>query len=109
MFSKQTYIDRRARLAKEVGGGVLLFLLFSLFISCSRESSFQASPSGNISNNVSLQDVYIYLQGVKGLTPTRSAETGIEPVCDRSDTLLFIVNYEKGWEILTETKELQEL
>ena len=104
MFSKQTYIDRRARLAKEVGGGVLLFLLFSLFISCSRESSFQASPSGNISNNVSLQDVYIYLQGVKGLTPTRSAETGIEPVCDRSDTLLFIVNYEKGWEILTADK-----
>ena len=26
MFSKQTYLDRRARLAKEVGDGVLLFL-----------------------------------------------------------------------------------
>ena len=103
MFSKQTYLDRRARLAKEVGDGVLLFFLFFLFVSCNKEVHIRALVD-NSKNDVSLQDIEVYLQGVKNLSPTRSAGIRVMPVCDRSDTLLYIINYEKGWELLTADK-----
>lgn len=72
MFSKETYVNRRACLVKKVGDGVLLFLLLSSFVSCDKEACRLASVEVNNSKSVSLLDIDIYLKGVKNIPPTRS-------------------------------------
>lgn len=84
----------------------LLVFLIPLFVFCNKETESEITHTASFStnNSVSIHDVYIYLQGVKNIPQTKSSSVSIEPVCDRADTLLYIVNYEKGWELLSADK-----
>lgn len=74
------------------------------FFSCQRETIDSFSSGAPSSNDVTISDLGVYIHAVKNIPKTKSDGVIIEPVCDRSDTLLYIINYEKGWEVLTADK-----
>ncbi len=51
--------------------------------------------------NVSLKDIETYLENYKGLPPTKSGDVSISPILSSVDTVLYLINYNKGWEILS--------
>lgn len=53
------------------------------------------------SNSVSMQDLSYYLTTFKNLPETKSTNVDIQPIVEGADTLLYLVNYEHGWELLT--------
>ena len=71
------------------------------FFSCQKETIDSFSAGTPCSNDVTISDLGLYIHAVKNIPKTKSADILVEPVCDRGDTLLYIVNYEKGWEVLT--------
>ena len=81
---------------------VYIFLLVVLG-ACSKESLKRAeSPIRETqSNNVSLSDVRYYVHHVKGVDETKSSEVSILPIISEKDTVLYLVTYEDGWELLT--------
>lgn len=49
-------------------------------------------------------DISFYLTQVKGYSPTKASSLDVEPVVYESDTVFYIINYEKGWEVLSGDK-----
>ena len=52
-------------------------------------------------NTVSLDDVLSYISTYKGIVDTKSSEVSICPIIDERDTVLYLVNYQDGWELLS--------
>lgn len=79
----------------------ILIVLLCLF-SCSRSIDME---SGSVVNSfrVSQKDILSYVHEVKGVSEdTKSAESiDIIPIIHNSDTVMYIVNYETGWEVLS--------
>lgn len=85
---------------------LLVFLLATLFVSCSKNaeetpSSIKALTCYRPSHAVSLEDVQSYLLNNKGLPLTRVDEVTIDPIISGLDTVMFLVNYKEGWEVLS--------
>ena len=51
--------------------------------------------------SVSSTDINDYLSQVKGISGTRASEVSIEPIVSGTDTVMYLINYEKGWEVLS--------
>lgn len=54
--------------------------------------------------NVTKHDILTYLTEYKGLTQTRATEVNIEPLLFEEDTVMYLINYEQGWELISADK-----
>jgi len=51
--------------------------------------------------NVSFSDINKYLTGYKNLNPTKGDDVKIDPILSGEDTVLYLINYPEGWELLS--------
>lgn len=54
--------------------------------------------------NVTYRDILTYLTEYKGLKQTRAMEVSIEPILFEEDTVMYLINYEEGWELISADK-----
>lgn len=92
---------------------ISFILLFTLLISCAKEQSLVINKSHlsvsetNSENSVALEEVLSYVKKYHGYT-TKSTDKDV--VCitpikgDLNDTLMYYVQYESGWEVLSADK-----
>lgn len=79
---------------------VLAFCFFA--VSCHKTHGVLDDGSfSHVSSFISLEDVYQYVNLAKSDGQTKSAIVRIEPVINRSDTVMYLVNYDEGWELLS--------
>lgn len=84
----------------------LSFILLSMR-SCAKQTLISESVddlstlSLKRTNTIGLKDVGLYLRAYKGMLETKSNEVDIAPVVIDGDTLFYLINYEKGWELLS--------
>ena len=63
----------------------------------------------SIHHSVKIEDVLLYLSDVKGITDTKSYALTIDPIIRDNDTIMFLVNYENGWEVLSGDKRISKV
>ena len=85
---------------------VLLFILFVAAIalgSCSKQeiTVSQFPEIDEAVNDIGIDDVYDYLIKEKGIPSTKSQSVSVQPVLNGNDTVMFLVNYCNGWELLS--------
>lgn len=88
---------------------IILVLILFLLDSCSKQANddvgleFIRMPSVKYpgSNKISLMDIDLYLQAYKNIPKTKSEEIDVTPVVINQDTLFYLINYNKGWELLS--------
>lgn len=80
------------------------FILFLIFISCEKE--FVQSPKMAVADNssVSISDVMNHLAATGREPSVKSGKMDIEVITDEGDTVMYLVNYSKGWELLSADK-----
>ena len=87
--------------------GVSFIILLSA-ISCAKDKdgSFERKDDPQIeqNNKVSFQDVEDYLNYYKKVSTTKSADFSINPLIYKGDTVMYLLNYGKGWEVLSADK-----
>lgn len=86
----------------------LLLFLPILLISCEKHLLQEnAVPSYKLSidSKVSLDDISSYLSEVKDLPSLKAGDdVVIQPITNGPDTLMYLINYDKGWELLSADK-----
>lgn len=89
------------RLAVDI---VFISIPFLLLISC--DKSIPVIRKENQSYRVTIEDVNSYLCDCRGLSAdTKSiAEIEVEPVLHDNDTVMYIINYGEGWDVLSADK-----
>ena len=77
-------------------------------ISCSKEV---AEPNANQNNNpdrtsysISIDDLHAYLTEQSTTVLTKGSSFDIQPITSKKDTVLYMVNYEDGWEVFSADK-----
>lgn len=77
-------------------------------ISCSKEV---AEPNANQNNNpdrtsysISIDDLHAYLTEQSTTVLTKGSTFDIQPITSEKDTVLYMVNYEDGWEVFSADK-----
>lgn len=86
---------------------LLFFLLITstILLSCAKHNNltrFNLTFCSKYQRNcVSINDVYSYLSIIKGIPECKSSQVLIDPITHASDTVMYLVNYEDGWEILS--------
>lgn len=91
------------------------FAALFLFCSCERsdvheqESPIKTVKANTTRNKVSNVDLSIHLSS-KGYYPSKSMEgLNIEPIIFNSDTVMYLINYPKGWEVLSADKRASKV
>lgn len=82
----------------------LLFLLLNLLIaSCAKEAVeiIPAQPFERRDHSITLSDIKAYIAECKGVVGTKADKVSILPYTVERDTLMYLVNYEEGWELLS--------
>lgn len=64
----------------------------------------QKTLASRVDYHISGKDIEAYLALNYGYSSTKASSINIEPVVCESDTVFYIVNYEKGWEVLSGDK-----
>lgn len=82
---------------------VLGKLIFILCISCSPSLSMEDNNNIDL-NHVSFTDISNYLESEKGFSPVKSIDIDISPILYKNDTVFYLVNYPRGWELLSADK-----
>ena len=82
---------------------VLSAVFLAAFASCKKYDCSSPLLGSEKSNeySVRISDINDYLYNVKCIPSTKSQTISIQPVLNGSDTVMFLVNYEKGWELLS--------
>ena len=85
---------------------ILPILLLVAIAACSKEYTPPASPnlpeiSLNRNNSITLDDIHEYLSGYKNIKDTKSASISVEAVLEGTDTVMYLINYLDGWELLS--------
>jgi hypothetical protein len=85
---------------------ILPILLLAAIAACSREYTPPASPnlpeiSLSRNNSITLDDIHEYLSGYKNIKDTKSASISVETVLEGADTVMYLINYQDGWELLS--------
>ncbi|MCQ2141364.1 MAG: C10 family peptidase [Bacteroidales bacterium] len=86
---------------------LFLLIVIVLFFGCSKVSTQEGAVISIYEEDysVSEDEVKFYANLHSSGISTKSAEAyRVDPVLYRGDTLLYVVNYDKGWEILTADK-----
>ena len=85
---------------------ILLILLLGVMGACSRE--YLAPTKLRYSdiypkagNNITLNNIKEYLGGYKNIKDTKGASVSVTPVMEGADTILYLINYQEGWELLS--------
>ena len=90
---------------KNVFCNIIILFFLGAFYSCSKDNLFTSGnqfEDGTLCvNRVSLSDIQGYLSAVKGIEPTKASSLSIEPILQNQDTVMYLVNYEDGWEVLS--------
>ena len=75
-------------------------------IACNHLPMEQEQVSLPLQNDYQVRrnEINTYLEINKGYTSTKASCVSVEPVLCNSDTVFYIVNYEKGWEVLSGDK-----
>lgn len=86
---------------------IFTVLFFLSAVSCSKEIC-ELSDIGNASHKsnyaISIEDISSYLSDVSHSCKTRGESYRVQPVTIKKDTVLYIVNYEQGWEVFSADK-----
>ena len=85
---------------------ILPILLLVLIAGCSREQFPRVSPplpdiclKGN--NSITIDDIHEYLSGYKNIKDTKSSSVSVESILEGTDTVMYLINYQDGWELLS--------
>ena len=81
---------------------LFLLIVIVLFFGCSKVSTQEGAVISIYEEDfsVSEEDIKFYANLHSSGISTKSAEAyRVDPVLYRGDTLLYVVNYDKGWEI----------
>ncbi len=57
--------------------------------------------SDKCSFSITIDDVNEYLNCLKKDTPTKVSSVRVEPLINKNDTVMYLVNYDEGWELLS--------
>lgn len=78
-------------------------VLLLVLVACSKESRPTANEAyvTNSRNAVSSKDLLEYFVNNKGINPTKAADISVEPIRNGRDTVMFLINYQDGWEVLS--------
>ena len=91
---------------------LLLLLCTAVFIACSTDGTEDEllNFTNRNNNQVSLVDINNYITASKGIT-TKGAESDIEvlPILSGNDTVMYIVNYHEGWELLSGDRRISKV
>jgi hypothetical protein len=86
---------------------IFTVLFFLSAVSCSKEIC-ELSDIGNASHKsnyaISIEDISSYLSDASHSCKTRGESYRVQPVTIKKDTVLYIVNYEQGWEVFSADK-----
>lgn len=91
---------------------VFTISLFAVILGCSKESLDNTSRKVNVNADhlVSRADLTYYLSIRDTALSKMGAPVRVEPIVDKdSDTLLYLVNYQNGWEILSSDKRTPQV
>lgn len=94
-------------IVKKLLGTVLILAYLELCISCLSKTLLVdpvGTSSSQFSYSISLDDIETYLSGYKNIKNTKGEEIKIEPILEGSDTVLYLINYADGWEVLSADK-----
>lgn len=85
---------------------LFLYIVTTLTVSCQefQDNATYFSNREHDSYSVSEADILTYLQAEKNLSNTKTDNVSISPVIYNQDTLLYVINFEDGWEIITADK-----
>ena len=81
-----------------------LLLTFFFLVSCVKVQLVNLNQSSDAVINkykVSSANIQEYFQKVKGIPSTRASEIEVNPIVHDGDTVMFLVNYPIGWELLS--------
>lgn len=81
----------------------------AISVGCSTDFTDEVIDSQSIdatTNNthVSMADIGRYLEVYKGIEETRSSGITINPILFKQDTVMYLINYEDGWDVLSSDK-----
>lgn len=62
-----------------------------------------------LSNKVTIEDIDHYLSSFKGLKDTKSGSLSVEPILFDNDTVMYLVNYADGWEVLSADRRVSKV
>ncbi len=60
-------------------------------------------------SNVTLADVYSYVETNNTHPNTKAADVRIEPIVSKNDTVMYLVNYPQGWELLSGVRKASKV
>lgn len=76
-----------------------------LFIGCTLPCDYDIdSQPKSVSTKVSPDNISTYIHAYKGIDSTRSEDIKIDPILNGTDTVMYLVNYANGWEVLSADK-----
>ncbi len=59
--------------------------------------------------NVTLADVYSYIENNNTHPNTKSSDVRIQPIVSKNDTVMYLVNYQNGWELLSGVRKASKI
>lgn len=84
---------------------ILLSLsLFCILFSCSKQDISVAQrmiENNSSTRKITMSNVRSYISTIKGVPDTKSETVSIDPILNGADTVMYIINYENGWEVLS--------
>lgn len=82
------------------------FLLIAILVSCTKEMEQNVVLLNRMQDSfqVCQSDLEQYFSEVKGIDLTKVPTTTIEPIVSGRDTVMYLVNYGDGWELLSADK-----
>lgn len=89
----------------------LFFPVFLLLSSCTQLGMDSITPKETHSslNKVTTTDLMNYFIRYKGIPATRSTDIRVEPITHGIDTVMYLVNYEDGWEVLSADRRVSRV
>lgn len=89
----------------------LIIIISMMMYSCNNEVilknkdiQFQETEAEKASNNVTLDDIQAYMQQYSKIASRNSKSGTIEVITHQNDTVMYLLNYENGWEMMPSDK-----
>lgn len=87
-----------------------LCILFCVLLACNSceisSITFEDQNKNNSynENHITSADLQAFITRYKGIPSTRTSEIRIEPILYEKDTVMLLINYEDGWEVISTDK-----
>lgn len=83
---------------------LITMVLFLALVSCAKTDYLEENVDDQLtvpSVEITYKDLLDYFVSYKGISPTKATDIVIEPIKNGKDTVMYLVNYSDGWEVLS--------